>query len=260
MKKLFTIILSLALMIPCAFAEDRTPETAEPERYTCGDYVYSLLDDGTAEIISYKGIVEDVEIPDSLDGITVTGIGKYAFFANKFIERVSIPDSVIHIGYSPFIHSERLEQITIPDSVTGIDGNPCCNCTSLTEILVSPDHPYLEVKDGVLISKPDKRLVCYPGGLEAETYTVPDGIQVIGDHAFFGCKFLEEITIPNSVTSIGQGAFSFSNLTNLLLTDNVRSIGEKAFYCCNSLIVTVPADSYAEEYCRENDIRYTTIH
>ena len=172
MRKLLAVLLALCLVIPCAFAEEDSAETPEPERYTCGDYAYILLGDGTAEIVGYTGCEKSLTIPDSLDGIPVAGIGENAFFCNP-LQEITIPDSVRSIGTKAFSHCYCLTEITIPDSVTSI-----------------------------------------------------------GNWAFESCIFLKEITIPASVTSIGNRVF-----------DN-----------CNSPDVTVQPDSYAEEYCKEEQL------
>ena len=72
--------------------------------------------------------------------------------------------------------------------------------------------------------------------------TIPDSVTSIGDGAFAGCSLLTSITIPDSVTSIGWGAFrSCRSLTNITIPDSVTSIGESAFTWCSSLTsVTIP--------------------
>ena len=125
-------------------------------------------------------------------------------------------------------------------------------------IRVSPDHPTLETMDGVLFSKPDKKLVYYPYTLDAESYSIPDGIEIIGDWAFSDGTNLTSITIPNSVTSIGDNAFNIcQGLTSVTIPDSVTSIGEGAFKDCKKLTATVGRDSYAKQYCIDNDINYT---
>ncbi|MCR5077752.1 MAG: leucine-rich repeat domain-containing protein [Prevotella sp.] len=66
--------------------------------------------------------------------------------------------------------------------------------------------------------------------------TIPNSVTEIGDDAFAGCKFLAEITIPDSVTSIGSWAFhGCSNLKSLYLPANIKTIGDAAFNGCGSL-------------------------
>ena len=179
MRKLLAALLALLLVIPCAFAEEEPAATKVPEPKWRGNYVYYLLEDGTAEISFYMGSSEPEEslvIPDSLDGIPVTSIGKDAFMDDS-LKEITIPDTVTRIRDKAFEWSESLTKITIPDSVTDMGANPFTGCGNLTEIIVSPDHPYLEIVDGVLFSKPDHRLVSYPFANTAASYVVPDGTE-----------------------------------------------------------------------------------
>ena len=209
---LFVSVLLCAVSV--SSAEEKKPKT-----FTRGNWEYTIKEDGTTAIVKYYGSDSDLVIPDQLDGKTVTGIGDSAF---------SFRSSLI--------------SVTIPDSVTSIGDNPFYCCEELSEIIVSPGHPYLAVTDGVLFSRPDKRLVCYPNAFTSESYSVPQGIQVIGNHAFFSCESLTSVTIPDSVTNIGDSAFTgCSSLTSVTIPDSVTSIGNHAFFSCESLTsVTIP--------------------
>ena len=111
---------------------------------------------------------------------------------------------------------------------------------------------------GILFSKNKTELIQYPAAKTDSTYIIPDGVTridyafgscknltsvtipdsvtSIGDHAFNGCTSLTNITIPNSVTSIGNYSFSgCTNLINITIPDSVTSIGDNAFYKCESL-------------------------
>ena len=72
--------------------------------------------------------------------------------------------------------------------------------------------------------------------------TIPNSVTSIGDYAFYGCCGLTSVTIPNSVTSIGDGAFAYcSGLTSVTIPNSVTSIGNWAFARCSGLTsVTIP--------------------
>ena len=75
--------------------------------------------------------------------------------------------------------------------------------------------------------------------------TIPNSVTSIGDNAFSGCTGLTSVTIPNSVTSIGNRAFDgCSGLTSVTIPNSVTSIGWRAFYECTGLTsVTIEAET-----------------
>ena len=215
MKNLSALLLALFLVLSfsvISFAEDSHMISAQ-ESLPDGDYRYAVLDDGTAEIFRYFGTVEELVLPETLNGFKVVGTLDDAYFFDDSLTHVSIPDSLVRIG-----------------------GNPFVECVSLIEITVSADHPTLETKDGVLFSKPDQRLVCYPRALTAESWMIPEDTRIIGDGAFSGCESLTGVIIRDSVTVIGNRAFCVcSFLTDITLPDGVTAIGDAAFSGCLSL-------------------------
>ncbi|MBR5009656.1 MAG: leucine-rich repeat domain-containing protein, partial [Clostridia bacterium] len=164
-----------------------------------------------------------------------------------------IPDSVTNISDYAFYYCKELTSVSIGDGVTNIGINPFAYCEQLKDISVLLENEYLEVTDGMLFSKPDKRLVWCPMNIEGE-FEIPQGIGRIGDLAFANCGGLTSVTIPDGVTSIGNGAFYLcDNLTSITIPESVTSIGDNAFLIYNSgLTFIVPQGSYAEKYCKEN--------
>ncbi|MGN0185078.1 MAG: leucine-rich repeat domain-containing protein, partial [Aristaeellaceae bacterium] len=88
--------------------------------------------------------------------------------------------------------------------------------------------------------------------------TLPDGLTSIGDYAFYDCDALTSITLPDGLTSIGDYAFyDCDALTSITLPDGLTSIGKYAFAGWYKPTLTVPRDSYAAEYAKENNLPYT---
>ena len=122
-----------------------------------------------------------------------------------------------------------MTSITIPDSVTEIGERAFRVCSSLEKFygkFSSEDNRCLII-DGVLNS-------FAPAGLTS--YTIPNSVTTIADYAFSGCSSLISITIPDRVTEIGEDAFSWcSSLTSITIPDSVTKIGMWAFSWCSSL-------------------------
>lgn len=95
---------------------------------------------------------------------------------------------------------------------------------------------------------------------QLKTVILPDTVTEIGKLAFEGCILLRDITLPESVAEIGRKAFSkCRNLKTISLPDAVSSIGDDAFDGCGRLEnVTVEPGSYAEQYCAENSLPYSS--
>ncbi len=147
-----------------------------------------------------------------------------------------LPDSVTSIGDWAFWYCTSLTSVTIPDSVTSIGDRAFCDCTSLTDITVDADNTAYCSEDGVLFNKSKTELIQYPVGNARTSYTIPDSVTSIGNGAFYLCTKLTSVTIGNSVMSIGEQAFYYcTSLTSVTIPDSVTSIGDSAFYWCASL-------------------------
>jgi len=144
-----------------------------------------------------------VTIPDS-----VTLIGGFAFNDCGSLTSVTIPNSVTSIGDYAFNGCESLTSVTIPDGVTSIAGGAFSSCVMLNAINVVAGNKYYKSIDGSLYSKDEKTLIQYAVGKKDATFTIPNSVTSIDNGAFHGCESLTSVTIPNSVTSIGDWAFN----------------------------------------------------
>ena len=223
MKKTVLLILAVltaAILSSGCFAEE----------LSSGDYLYSILADGTAEILSYRGTEADISVPEAFEEIKVTSIGKQAFAYNTALQTVSIPEGVTALGDHAFGECTALtaaslpeglvwmgdgvfqgcvllEKINLPGSLIRIGWNPFDRCDVLDGLELPEENPFYSVQDGVLFDTKANMLVSYPGGLKDTAYTVPEWVGSIGMAAFSENSFLQEITLPDGMTELSGNPF-----------------------------------------------------
>ncbi|MDE7419947.1 MAG: leucine-rich repeat domain-containing protein [Muribaculaceae bacterium] len=147
---------------------------------------------------------------------------------------VVIPNSVTSIGDEAFGFCFGVEKSAYPNTLK----NPFPHGYN---IAYNPEGSIIE--DG-WVWGPEKSAVYFaPISLEGE-YTLPESVTSIGDYAFSLCSGLTSVTIPNSVTSIGDEAFrECSGLTSVTIPNSVTSIGKATFNQCSGLTSVVIPNS-----------------
>lgn len=132
--------------------------------------------------------------------------------------------------------------VEIPDSVTSIGNSAFAFCDSLTSISVAEDNPSYKSIDGNLYSKDGSVLIQYLFSKKDVSFTIPDSVTSIGDYAFSDCNSLTSVVIPDSVTSIGNDAFSgCDSLASVVIPDSVTRIGDNVFSGCYNLTIYAEA-------------------
>ncbi len=254
---------------------------------TSGDWTYTVSDN-QATITGYSGDDTEVVIPAEVDGksvVKVEGGSWNSIFdpSSSSVTSVTIPDGVKTIGQCAFYYCTNLTSVTIPDSVTSIERfafNSCLKlssvnipkgiasigdrafgtCYKLTSFTVDPDNLSFSSLAGVLFNKLQTELILYPIGSENSSYTIPDGVTTIGDHAFlYGRSQLISITIPDGVTTIERYAFyHVEGIINFTIPASVTTIGENNFDACINLF-SITVDTNNSNYSSVDGVLFNKL-
>ena len=190
------------------------------------DYVLTIVDGVLMGVEELYGATE-ITIPTN-----VTSIGDYAFEGCNGLTSVTIPNSVTSIGEGAFYYCSGLTSVTFGNSVTSVGDCAFSGCNRLMSFTVSPSNPSYKSDSGLLLTKDGRTLVAGVNG----NVTIPDSVTNIGEGAFWYCSGLTRVMIGNSVTSIGDWAFyGCSGLTSVTIPSSVTSIEWAAFCGCSGL-------------------------
>ena len=296
-KRLISLLVAVCMMItmlPLSAVTAFAADTATEQEASYKGYKYAYrVDDGNATITKFLGpddsanpvdsastVSYDIEIPEKLGDIRVTGLGDYSFAVDadsdagypgnslcRNIHSVTIPESVTSIGKYAFARCSsltslklgeniktigdhafyyciKLESVTIPQSVTFMGDRAFTGCAQLNSLTIN--DAAISIGDWTFDE-------CY----KLTTLSLGEKIKTIGDYAFYDCRILNNVTIPQSVTSIGDHAFGACyGMDSFTIKDATTSIGKYAFSDCQSLttlslgenITTIDDDAFRSCY------------
>lgn len=284
MKKLGVCLLTCALLMMQIFlpskiqAETSLPVNTNIVLDDTGDNYIVVGENEVALEYAPQRETNEAIIPESITyenvTYTVTEIGSYFFnsFIGKFmpvidggpmdpdrpvITKMVLPNTVTRIRDSAFENS-AITEIVIPNSVTSIGSHAFDGCVALTDIKLpssiesigSYAFAYSEKLTQVDLS--ETKITRLEEGAftfckELRKVTLPDTLTYIGNGAFEEAGFsyilnhdptanvFKEITIPDSVSEIGERAFQYTGLTSITLPKQLKELKTDTFYGCYDL-------------------------
>ena len=182
------------------------------------------------------------------NNVTVTYKGtSYNDYSDEYSGSVTIPATVTYggttysvtaIGSSAFYNCNGLTSIVIPNSVTKIGDSAFNNCFGLTNVHITD----LAAWCGINFESSNSNPLCYAhklylNGVEVTELTIPNSVTSIGDYAFYKFNGLTSITIPNSVNTIGDLAFANCGGLTRINVENGNAIYDSRNNC-NAIIET----------------------
>ena len=211
-----------------------------------------------------------LNVPSTLGGYPVTGIGDGAFKDCASLKSITLPESIREVGVQP-IAGTAVVSLDFPDSLRELKGNPLAGCDTILSVFIAADNSYYTVIDNIIYDKDLQTLVGCPA--RKESASIASTVTKIGTEAFDGCFRLRELQLPQVLTDIGERAFRGAiRLTTLNIPTFVANIGSKAFADCEALTEvtydgnapTAPDDIYDNtpatltSYAKHNATGFTT--
>jgi hypothetical protein len=214
-----------------------------------------------------KKLVE-VMLPDSIQVI-----GRDAFGVCSSLKRIHLCEGLRTIGECAFFGCKSLSQVIIPSTVITIDHSAFYRCTSLETVHLRDglqtigEAAFFYCTSLSQVSIPSSVITidhsAFNNCTSLETVHLRDGLQTIDKGAFYKCKSLKRVTIPSTVVTIDYKVFSgCSSLKDVQFYEGLRTIGGEAFYDCLSLSqVSIPSSVSTIDYLAFNNCTsLETVH
>ena len=193
----------------------------------------------TYQTLGYDNLLQrslaSCESPVCLDisGCTNTTVGFKAFHGCTTLRSLVLPDAVTSIGKDCFNGCKSLRHVNIPQRVSSIEGGAFTGCVSLVEMDISPRNVFYTGRDGFITSADGKNLIAWPGA--AGEVSVPESVESIGGYCFSGCTNLDLVNLAQAF-EIKQYAFlNCTSLNEIEIPKNMLEIETGAFSGCLSL-------------------------
>ena len=216
MRRITAIFLALTLLCGMALTANTTALAADSK---C---IYTVLDEAakTARLDTFYEETENLIIPDEVDGYAITELGYHCVYENQYVKNIHIGKNVETVSSWAFVGSVLHESFTVDE-----------------------ENQYFKAEDGILYDITGKTLVRCPENYPHTAVHVPEGVTALAVDAFnfyshsyqkdgkyvMNATYLQELTLPNTLQSIGGAAFGGSHITELYVPDSVTETFERTF-------------------------------
>ena len=191
---------------------------------------FVVLENNTIDVqcdYAWKKASNDIRKVVISEGVTT--IGAYAFYKLPNLQEITLPETMTSIGESAFRECGKLKSIHLPASVERLGKELFVNCTSLQTITVSSGSSHFASSDGMLYTKDMKTFLKCPEAKRGSV-GVANGTETIGEWAFDGCRYIDDLIVPISVTTVKDYAFSgCTGVSSVTILSNVETMGSYAF-------------------------------
>ena len=196
---------------------DITDELTYPSQVTLNNTTYKVTDAATLNVKA-KHLI----IPEGVETCWDSSIDQY-------VEKMTIPSTLKKFDRSFYGHSSYDDD----KYELELKGKYVFKGYELS----NPEKAkYISVRDGIVYNKEETEMVsAAPCALEKDVLTLPDTLKEIPAGSFESCKGIKKLIFGKNITSIGNGAFAYSNIENVQMNDNVTVLDEYAFYYCTKL-------------------------
>ena len=253
--------------------KDFADSKSAPWKDDVGQISTIIISPGITRVGDYSfiecGSLREISLPEGL-----VSIGEAAFYNAYNLHSVTLPQSLQVIGTAAFADCINLETLNMgsqvcevgeyafqqtlitafhfPASLTTYDplaffGSSISQYTadSISQYTADSQNPSFKAENGVLFTKDGSTLLDYPTGKRDTSYAIPNGVVTVGGSAFIKNTALQQVSIPATVTTIGDWAFARSGLTSLTIPDTVTTIGYGIAQECRSLVTAYVGNGVA---------------
>lgn len=214
-----------------AESEEQSGVEKDDDTFRCGDFGY-ILAEGVAQLCAYYGEETELDVPQELDGYTVTAVNQSAFGKNDTLTQINVGNSVVNIAEYAFSGCSALKKVNIGNGVAVVHANSFDNCPSLEEIEVTAANSSYTSVEGVLYTDDKSRLVRCPQGFKTEEFSVPADTSLVGNGAFRKCGGIQAVVLPAECALSANAFFHCDNMQSFSFEGTVTDIPDYCFFGC----------------------------